>query len=156
MEEKKKFIPALISTIKYTRKVKVADIKQYLVDEYKLTNELNKENKDLRKQLEVANVISQKYDLSLITLDEYKKRLGDSKKEISDLEKTIKIKNDEIDKLTLEKNDLKIKATDISLKIDKIKKESIKEYKKELISAINDLKGNIAKTKVINLIKEIY
>ncbi len=156
MEEKKKFIPALISTIKYTRKVKVADIKQYLVDEYKLTNELNKENKDLRQQLEVANVISQKYDLSLITLDEYKKRLGDSKKEISDLEKTIKRKNDEIDKLTLEKNDLKIKATDISLKIDKIKKESIKEYKKELISAINDLKGNIAKTKVINLIKEIY
>lgn len=155
MEEKKRFIPALISTIKYTRKVKVADIKQYLVDEYKLTNELNKENKDLRKQLEVANEISQKYDLSLITLDEYKKRLEDNKKEISDLEKTIKRKNDEINKLTSEKNDLKIKATDISLKIDKIKKEAIREYKRELISAINDLKGNIAKSKVIDLIKEI-
>ena len=155
MEEKKRFIPALVSTIKYTRKVKVADIKQYLVDEYKLTNELNKENKDLRKQLEVANEINQKYDLSLITLDEYKKRLEDNKKEISDLEKNIKIKNNEINKLTSEKNDLKIKATDISLKIEKIKKEAIREYKKELISAINDLKGNIAKSKVIDLIKEI-
>ena len=146
---KMNLIPALVSTIKYNRKVKVADIKQYLVDEYKLTDTLNKENKDLRKQLDKAEETKAAYDLTLVTLDEYKKRLNEKNKDIDELNfKITKLKSD-ISKLNEEKNSLIIKNRNI----DKYAREKVNEYKKALISKITFLKGNLSKTKVVSLIK---
>ena len=155
MEEKKqRFIPMLINTVKYTKKVKVADIKQYLMDEYKLTNNLVKENKELRKDLEKSKITEEKYNVALITLDEYKRRLNDKDKDIKELNDMVSKNNDTVSKLKAKITDLEVKASDISLRVDKIKTEAIKEYKKELLNAISELRGNISKTKITELIKK--
>lgn len=148
-KEKKKFIPALVSTISFSRKVKVADIKKYLVDEYKLTDTLNKENKNLRKELDKAEETKTAYDLTLVTLDEYKKRLNEKDEDIKELNKKIDALKNNISKLNEEKNNLIIKNRDI----DKYVEKKDEENKKALISKITLLKGNLSKTKVVSLIK---
>jgi chromosome segregation ATPase len=136
-KEKKKFIPALVSTISFSRKVKVADIKKYLVDEYKLTDTLNKENKNLRKELDKAEETKTAYDLTLVTLDEYKKRLNEKDEDIKDLNKKINTLKSDISKLNEEKNTLIIKNRDV----DKYAEKKVEECKKELISKITDFKA---------------
>lgn len=152
--ENKKFLPTLVNKIKYTRKVRVADIKTYLVDEYKLTKSLDKENKELRKSIEKAELINQKYDVALITLDEYKQRLKDKNSEISDLENKIKTMKVELKLTTSERNDLKLKSKKINLEIEKIKRDGCKEYKKELKREISNLKGHIKKNDILRLLGE--
>lgn len=150
--ENKNLLPTLVNKIKYTKKVRVSDIKTYLVDEYKLTKSLDKENKELRKRIENAEVINQKYDVALITLDEYKQRLKDKNSEITDLENKIKKMKEEIKLITSERNDLKLKSKKFNLEIEKIKKDGCKEYKKELKREITNLKGHISKDTILNII----
>lgn len=167
MEEKKRFIPALISTIKYTRKVKVADIKQYLVDEYKLTNKLNKENKDLRKELEKAKEVGQKYDLALVTLDEYKNRIKDKDSDIKELKNSINELKNEINDYKSKINDMVIKERQIQKDIDireneaKKKLETVKSevkkavnnYRIELYNLFDKVKGPLPKYKIKYVIR---
>lgn len=153
-KEYNKLLPTLVNKIKYTKKVKVSDIKTYLVDEYKLTKTLNKENKDLRKQLEKAKQTEQKYDLFLITLDEYKTRLKDKDNEINDLEIRVKKLNETITLLTNERNDLKLKTKNFNLEIEKIKKDGRKEYKKKIRNEISNLKGHISKDTILDIISK--
>lgn len=122
MEEKKKFLPSLVNNIKYSKKVKVTDIKQYLVDEFKLTNNLVKENKELRKELDKKEIEIQKNDLTLITLEEYKNRNIDYKNEIRDLNDKIKELKDTIKNKQSEINDLLIKEKETNKKLSNIDK----------------------------------
>ena len=156
MEEKQKFLPALVSKVKYTKKVRVADIKSYLVDEFKLSKELNNENKKLKKDLKKAEEISQKYDLTLITLEEYKDRIKDKNKEISNLEQEIKKLNESIKLLTNERNDLKLKTKNIDLQIDKIKKDAIKNFKKDITQNIKNAKGHLTKDIVVEIVLNCF
>ena len=148
MENKKKLIPALVSSINFSRKVRVADIKKYVVDEYKLVDTLNKENKELRKDLEKAEETKIKYDIALVTLDEYKNRIKEKDNDINELNKKIDKLKDEISKLNNEKNSLIIKNRNI----DKYANEKVNEFKKSLISNVTLFKGNLSKTKVVELI----
>lgn len=152
-KEENKFLPTLVNKIKYTKKVRIADIKTYLVDEYNLTKTLNKENKNLRKSLEKACIVNQKYDLALITIDEYKTRLKDKDEEINDLEKQISKLKQDIKIVTNERNDLKLRTKNINLEVEKIKKDGLKEYKKNKIKEISNLKGHISKDKIIGILK---
>ena len=148
MENKKKLIPALVSSINFSRKVRVADIKKYGADEYKLVETLNKENKELRKDLEKAEETKIKYDIALVTLDEYKNRIKEKDNDINELNKKIDKLKDEISKLNNEKNSLIIKNRNI----DKYANEKVNEFKKSLISNVTLFKGNLSKTKVVELI----
>lgn len=166
-ETKRKFIPALVSTIKYTRKVKVADIKQYLVDEYKLTNKLNKENKDLRNALEKAKAVGQKYDLALVTLDEYKKRIKDKDSDIKELNNKINELKNEINDYKIKINDMAIKERQMQKDIDIREKEATKKletvnsevkkavnnYRIELYSLFDKVSGQLSKSKVKYVIR---
>lgn len=150
--ENKNFLPTLVNKIKYTKKVRVADIKTYLVDEYKLTKSLDKENKQLKQEIEKAEIINQKYDIALITLDEYKQRLKDKNTEITDLENKLRTIKKELQLITSDRNDLKLKAKKFNLEIEKIKRDGCKEYKKELKREISNLKGHISKETILNII----
>ena len=154
MSENKNFLPALVNKIKYTKKVRIADIKKYLVDEFNLTKTLDKENRQLRKELQKAEVTSQKYDLTLVTLSEYKERLKRKDTEIKELEEKINKSNNEIRKLKDEKTDLSFKVKQMNIDFDKIKKDGQKELRTKLKREIKDLKGHISKDKILEIINK--
>lgn len=159
----KKYLPAIVNKlkIKRTKKVKVADIKKYLVDEYKLTDTLNAENKDLRKKLDDADLVKQKYDLALVTLDEYKKRLDDKDREIKDLRDNKEELKEQYQEVCEERNNLKVQYREYEIKIadmnKEIKKESekkIKSFKNSLIDDVKNSKGAWSKAKIVELIND--
>ena len=154
-----KFLPALvpraIKNIKYSRKVKVADIKQYLVDEYKLTKELDKENKKLKKELDDAQIIKEKYELTLITLDEYKSRIDSKNNDIKELENKLSKLRDDVKILKDEKNTLTIENKKLSRDNDKIINNFKKEYNKKLIDEIENTKGALSKVRIIDIIEKM-
>lgn len=149
---KEKFLPALVNKIKYTKKVKVADIKTYLVDEFNLTKKLDKENLKLRKELQKCEVTKQKYDLALVTLSEYKERLKTKDTEKEKLEEEINSLKETIKTLTNEKNDLYLKVKKMNIDFDKIKKDGQKELINELKKEIKELKGHISKDRVLEIV----
>ena len=162
MKENNKLLPALntlvpkvVKNIKYSRKIKVADIKQYLVDEYKLTKELGKENKNLRKELNKSKVIEEKYDLTLITLDEYKSRINDKNEEIKELNDKLKSIKDELKLIKDEKNTLIIENKKMQKDNEKIIKDFKKDYKKLLIEEIQNTKGTLSKKKVCDILERL-
>lgn len=150
-----KLLPALVKKIEYSKKVKVADIKKYLADEYKLTDKLNKENKELRKQLDEADITRQKYELTLITLDEYTKRLKEKDKTIDELLKDKDNLKKEKQKIFDENNDLKIRYRDFEKEIKETETIIFKSTKQMIIERIQETKGQLSKTKVIDIIKKL-
>ena len=75
---------------KYKKKVSVADIKQYLVDEFDNNRKLQNSVYQLQDELKKAKEYEVKYNLSLTTLDEYKNRITDVKDRNKQLEGQIK------------------------------------------------------------------
>lgn len=150
-----KLLPALVKKIEYSKKVKVADIKKYLADEYKLTDKLNKENKELRKQLDEADITRQKYELTLITLDEYTKRLKEKDKTIDELLKDKENLKEEKQKIFDENNDLKIRYRDFEKKIKETETITFNTTKQMVIERIKEARVPLSKTKVIDTIKKI-
>ena len=149
------FIPKVCKNIKYSRKVKVADIKQYLVDEYKLTKELEKENKGLRKEVSKLKIVEDKYDLTLITLNEYKDRIERKNKEIKELENKIKVIKEEQKIIKDEKNTLLIENKQFKKENEKFINKLKKEYQKSLIEKIQNTKGTLSKKLVCEIIENI-
>ena len=90
---------------KFNKSIKVADIKQYLVDEFQKTNEQQKEIERLKDGVKEAVEIELKYNTTLVTLDEYKKRLEDRERRISKLEQDIEYLENKLKKENELKND---------------------------------------------------
>ena len=153
MENKLSIIPQKLKEVKYKRKVKIADIKQYLVDEYNLTKELDKENRNLKSQIEELEISKQKYELTLVTLDEYKKRIERKNEDIKELENQKKELKNKNRLLTNEKNDIKIQLKAFEKDMSKIEKKISKEIISQLVSKIQKAKGTLSKQKAIEIIK---
>ena len=148
------FVPKVVKNIKYSKSIKVADIKQYLVDEYKLTKELDKENRNLRKEIDDLKITEQKYDLTLITLDEYKSRINDKNEEIKELNNKLKSLKDELKFVKDEKNTLIIENKKLQRDNEKVINNFKKEYKKQLIEKIQNTKGTLSKAKIYQIIED--
>lgn len=136
---------------KFSKKISVADIKQYLVDEFNTTNELQKEVYSLQDKLDEAKKIKAEYLLTLTTLDEYKNRIEEVKKrnknlenKIKGLQETIEDKTSEIANLTLENKKMEKYIKNMK---DNIKNDFIQEYKNK----ISNLKGHIKKDDLLNM-----
>ena len=138
-KEKNQFLPTLINKVKYSRKVKVADIKRYLVDEFKLTKDLDKQNKELKGKLEEAEELEKKYELTLVTLSEYKARIEERNKEIGKLEEKIEKQKRKINELENEKNDLELKTRNINLQIEKVIMKGLSIYSEDRYQTVNDM-----------------
>lgn len=94
---------------KYKKKVSVADIKQYLVDEFDNNKKLQNNVYELQDELKKAKEYEVKYSLSLTTLEEYKERVNSVKDRNKQLEEQIKTLQETIKQGKYEISDLKIK-----------------------------------------------
>lgn len=144
------------------RKIAVPDLKQYLIEGYEEIREVKKQKEDLKEELENAKKYKELYDATLITLNEFKTRDEENKKNQIKMEENINEKENEIVDLKEKVNTYKILEIEINKKIENIEKikqeernNGIKEYKEKLIKEINSTKGTISKSKLIGIISSI-
>lgn len=144
------------------RKIAVPDLKQYLIEGYEEIREVKRQKEDLKEELENAKKYKELYDATLITLNEFKTRDEENKKNQIKMEENINEKENEIVDLKEKVNTYKILEIEINKKIENIEKikqeernNGIKEYKEKLIKEINSTKGTISKSKLIGIISSI-
>ena len=134
--------------------VSVPDIKEYLVREYERVNNLKLINEGLEQRLEAAKETELKYSASMVTLDEYSKRLDIAEEKIKSLQR---IREDLENRLNAERgkvNSYAIKFTQAALTKEAIQEEIILDFKKFLVEKFNEVKGNLSKAMVAEIINE--
>lgn len=132
--------------------VAVPDIKEYLVKEYERVNDLKLINEGLEQQLEQARETELKYSATLVTLDEYSKRLKQAESEVErwkictqNARQDLKSERDEL-------NSYKIKFNNAAITKKEIEEEVVEEIKVGLISLLSNQKGNLSKKSVCEII----
>lgn len=134
--------------------VEVADIKEYLVNEYERVDKLRQKNEELESELEEARKLKFKYDAALVTLDEYKKRLERADQQIDKERQKVADARKETAKAKDELNSCKIILHDAALTKEAIKDEIVAEFKSNLVENINAVKGSLSKMIVAKIINE--
>lgn len=143
------------------KKISIPDIKQYLVEEFNNTSQLQKEVYKLQDDLKKCAETEVKYQATLLTLDEYRNRVKEKEARIKKLDNDIEKLQEEL-KAEKELKNSKIleykKLNEVYNKLNsKFEKESINKAKlmvKEKIKEIQDLKGNISKQKIIDILNK--
>ena len=138
---------------KYKKKVSVADIKQYLVDEFDNSKKLQNEVYHLQDELKKAKEYEVKYNLSLVTLDNYKERVTNVNERNKQLESQIKNFQNTIKQDKYEIADLKLENKKMEKHINNIEKDIRKDIIKEYREKIAELKGHITKANILTLLK---
>ena len=149
-------------TLPDVQQIKVPDLKQYLLNGYKEIREVKQENEQLQLKLEEESKYRLLYDGVLVTLEEFKKREDENKKQINNLQTKLNEKQEKLSKLYDLVNTYKIKQLEVdkqSKNMDKVIKDnidsSIIDFKEKIIEAIKNTKGNVSKDKVCNLIQRM-
>ena len=132
--------------------VAVPDIKQYLVNEYERVEGLKAKLEEYEQKLEEAEELKFKYDATLVTLDEYSKRLKQVDENINKEKQRVVDARKETAKAKDELNTLKIKMHDVALTKEAMKDEIVDEFKVELKEKVSNHKGNLSKKHVFWLI----
>ena len=132
--------------------IAVPDIKQYLVNEYERVEGLKAKLEEYEIKLEEATELKFKYDATLVTLDEYSKRLKQADENINKEKQKVVNAINETAKAKDELNTYKIMLHDAALTKEAIKDEIIAEFKAELVEKINEIKGNLSKKCVLEVI----
>lgn len=132
--------------------VAVPDIKQYLVNEYERVEGLKAKLIEYETKLEEAEELKFKYDATLVTLDEYSKRLKQADDNIEKEKQKVVNARNETAKAKDELNTIKIKLHDTALTKEAMKDEIIEEFKAELKEKVSNYKGNLSKKYVFWLI----
>lgn len=144
------------------RKISVPDLKQYLVDGYSEIRNVKKEREELKDKLENALKYKELYEASLVTTNEFKKRDEENQIKIKKLEEQKELKIQENYKLKEIINDYKIlekqiqeREEKIESEINKAEKIAKKLLKEKIIKEISNIKGNISKSKLFDLIEKM-
>lgn len=142
------------------RKISVPDLKQYLVEGYNEIREVKEEREELKDKLENALKYKELYEASLVTTNEFKKRDEENQIKIKKLEEQKELKIQENYKLKEIINDYKILEKQIQekeekIEINKAEKLAKKLLKEIIIKEISDIKGNISKSKLFDLIEKM-
>lgn len=132
--------------------VAVPDIKEYLVKEYERVNNLVLINEGLEQQLEKAKETKLKYDATLVTLNEYSTRLDRAEQEITRWKNNYNQAQQDIISAKNEVNSYKIKLNETAITKSEITREIVDEVKADIISEINNRKGNLSKKIVCDII----
>lgn len=135
--------------------VQVRDIKEYLIQEYERSKQLYLTNQELVEKLEAAEEIETKYDATLVTLQAYGDRLKEHEITIKRKDEAINLAKAEAKELRSELNDYKIRFSKAALDKASIHQEVVNETKQRIIDAITDAKGNLSKSKVIEIIRNV-
>ena len=134
--------------------IAVTDIKEYLVKEYERANDLMLQNEGLKQELEKAGETEVKYNATLVTLDEYSKRLEFAENEIKKKERTIEQTKQDLRAERDKVNSYKIKFNNAAITKAEIEEEIVEEVKADIISKIRSCKGNLSKKAVCEIIAE--
>lgn len=133
--------------------VEVRDIKQYLVDEYERSQKLVDKVDYLNRELEAAGEIKLKYDATLVTLDEYKRRLDSQEKRLADKDRKIEELRKQLGDGRDELNTCKIQLSRAGLTRAEIKEEIVAETKRQIAQSILAHKGSLSKTCAVEIIQ---
>jgi len=134
--------------------IPVPDIKQYLVQEYEKVRQLETYTRELEAQLEEAEALQHKYDAAMVVLDEYKNRLTRVEADLRFQKERNKMIKEENNQIRDDLNSYKLKFNQAALVKEDIEKEIVSETKAKLAAAVTEYKGNLSKTKIIQLIQE--
>ena len=132
--------------------ISVPDIKEYLVKEYNRVNDLKLLNEGLEQQLKEAKEIELKYNATLVTLDEYSKRLERAEKEVTSWKNSYNNARQDVKAANDKVNSYKIKFNNAAITKAEIQKEIIDEVKADIVSLVKGLKGNLSKKAVCDII----
>ena len=132
--------------------VAVPDIKQYLVNEYERVADLKAKLESYEEKLDIARETDYKYKATLVTLDEYSKRLKHSEELLEKEKSKTEQARQEVAMAKDELNTYKIMLHDAALTKEAIKDEIIAEFKADLVEKINEIKGNLSKKCVLEVI----
>ena len=139
--------------------VEVRDIKQYLVEEYERSRDLQCQIDILEAQLEAAEEVKQKYDATLVTLDAYKDRIDSQERAIDKAKEKADDFKEKMKRAQEEANNLKIKYHRVAMSREEIEQEVTREVLKsveiDLITFMEGLEGRWSKTRAINVVQEI-
>ena len=133
--------------------IPVRDLKEYLVKDFELIKKQDIEIDKLKDRIEELELIEVKYNATLITLEEYDSRVEREKVKVYNLEVKLDTKSEEIKVLNEKVNNAIIKEKQAEHLKNNVKDEVIKDYKKQLISVIENQKGNLSKKRIYDLIK---
>lgn len=132
--------------------ISVPDIKEYLVKEYNRVNDLKLLNEGLEQQLKEAEEIKLKYEATLVTLDEYSKRLERAERETRNWKESYQRARQDVKTANDEVNSYKIKFNNAAITKAEIEKEIVEEVKADIVSLVNGRKGNLSKKAVCDII----
>ncbi|MBR5782889.1 MAG: hypothetical protein IKY33_01535 [Clostridia bacterium] len=132
--------------------ITVPDIKEYLLKEYERTAALQQRIAELEAELEEALVLDPKYKATLVTLNEYSKRLSVAEEHIERLKaEKEKVRRDAVCARD-EINSYKIKLNNAAIEKEEMRAEVEEELRAVLIQKINAHKGNVSKKIVCEII----
>lgn len=138
---------------KFNKKVSVADIKQYLFDEFDANKRQQNEIYDLQDKLKVAKEYEVKYEMSLTTLSEYKGRIESVNERNKNLESQINSLQNSLKEKVYEINNLTLENKKMEQHVKNIEKDVRKDIINEFKTKASQLKGHIKKEDVMNLFK---
>lgn len=143
------------------KKISIPDIKQYLVDEFNNTNQLQKQVYKLQDDLKKCAETEVKYEATLLTLDEYINRIKEKEERIKKLDDDIKQLQEKLNEERNLKNEKILEYKKLNTMYDKLNSELDKESNnkakliiKEKINIISNLKGVISKQKIIDILNK--
>ena len=134
--------------------VSVPDIKEYLVKEYQRVENLKLKLEECENKLEEASEVEHKYKATLVTLDEYSKRLKHSEELIEKEKQKVQDARREVANIRDELNSYKIMLHDAALTKEEIQGEIVFEFKNNLVENLNKVKGNLSRMIVAKIINE--
>lgn len=134
--------------------ISVPDIKEYLLKEYERSCGLEGTIEVLRSKLDEADNLKIKYDATLVTLDEYTKRIGRKDEEIIKLQNEIQQMKEERKRENDELNSYRIRINDAALTKSEIIDEVIADTKAAIIEELGNHKGNLSKTSACIIVKK--
>jgi len=133
--------------------VEVRDIKQYLVDEYERSQKLFNEAEYLKRELERAREVKMKYDATLVTLDEYSKRLENQERRLKSKDYKIEDLQRQLDAARDELNTCKIQLSRAAITREEIKDEIVADAKMQIAQLLQEHKGGMSKALAAELVR---
>lgn len=144
------------------RVVELNDLRQFMLDGYEEIREVKQKNKELEDKIEEYKTAEIIHNATLATLNEFKIRDKENQKEIENLKKIINEKSDRI--LDLEdlvneaeynKKHIEEREKNIGNLMESAAQKAERELKEEICMLITSTKGNLSKSKLVNLIEKV-
>ncbi len=144
------------------RVIELKDLRQFMLDGYNEIREVKQKNQELENKIEEYKTAETIHNATLATLNEFKIRDEENKKEIERLKQTIDEKSTRIldledlaNEAELDKQRIEEKEKNIEKTIKKSVNEKQQEVKAKIVNIIKQTKGTLSKSKLINLIEKV-